>query len=105
MKTILNIETNEYSNECCLGGMELNGYKTLAQCCCDCIHQAEVMKNCTMFRDFDKEGCVCDQSLGFYICTVKNYNIEDMGYGKVDIIPQHHIGCELYISKSTRTEE
>ncbi len=38
-------------------------------CCCECVNHGLVHKHCFHSQRKKKEGCVCDKSLNFYVCT------------------------------------
>jgi hypothetical protein len=66
-------------------------------CCCQCKHQAIVHKHCCHSPRLD--GCVCGESLGFYVCTI--FHVIE---GSPVSLNGKHGFCEMYECRAKSKE-
>ena len=66
-------------------------------CCCRCAHHLEVFKHCCY--NIRKDDCICNESLGFYVCTVR-----EIHEGKRASISGKHGCCELFTERRNHEE-
>ena len=65
-------------------------------CCCDCKYHGMVYKHCSYSPR--KDGCVCSEPLGFYVCTLSLALWSGAGdpvHGKVSLSGEHGF-CEMH---------
>ena len=67
-------------------------------CCCQCMYHGEVFKQC-MYSEKHEQGCICNKSLGFYVCTV-GHAIQTLDTERrIHVIGEHGF-CEMYTHKT-----
>ena len=78
--------------------------ETWGGCCCHCKSHMEVHKHCCHSpKPKGREGdCVCEDSLGFYVCTV----FANMGDGETDKahLSGKHGFCELFVRRTSKQQ-
>ena len=64
-------------------------------CCCHCVSHKEVFKHCCQSPHTEEEGCVCSQSLGFYVCTIWS----EMDNEPMANLSGKHGMCECFVRR------
>ncbi len=61
-------------------------------CCCQCTQHLRVTNHCSTYPKINRTGCVCDDNLGFWVCTVfANTNETD----RANLSGEHGV-CEMF---------